>query len=64
MLTKPPYPSLKQFINALQNHEHAVIVEKDEEARLGINQNQAFFGRRGRGRNQRDGRQIVVVIFF
>ncbi|KAL9432356.1 hypothetical protein AB3S75_027393 [Citrus x aurantiifolia] len=30
MLTKPLYPSLKQFINALQNHEHTVIVEKDE----------------------------------
>ena len=56
MLTKPPYPSLKQFINALQNHEHTVIVEKDEEARLGTNQNQAFFGQRGRGRNQRGGR--------
>ena len=56
MLTKPPYPSLKQFIIALQNHEHTVIVEKDEEARLGTNQNQAFFGQRGRGRNQRGGR--------
>ncbi|KAH9793669.1 retrovirus-related pol polyprotein from transposon RE1 [Citrus sinensis] len=56
MLTKPPYPSLKKFINALQNHEHTVIVEKDEEARLGTNQNQAFFGQRGRGRNQRGGR--------
>ena len=55
MLTKPPYPTLKQFILALQNHEQTIMVQKQEDVTL-VNQNQAFFGARGRGRNQRGGR--------
>ena len=55
MLTKPPYPTLKHFILALQNHEQTIMVQKQEDVTL-VNQNQAFFGARGRGRNQRGGR--------
>ncbi|KAL9416902.1 hypothetical protein AB3S75_039980 [Citrus x aurantiifolia] len=30
MLTKPPYPSLKLFLSALQNHEQTVIAQKND----------------------------------
>lgn len=49
MLTKPPYPSLKHFLHALQNHEQTVVAQRDDEEKADLNQ--AFFGQRGRGRN-------------
>ncbi|KAL9413570.1 hypothetical protein AB3S75_042122 [Citrus x aurantiifolia] len=55
MLTKPPYPSLKQFLHALQNHEQTVVAQRDDEEKADLNQ--AFFCQRGRGRNQCGGRQ-------
>lgn len=49
MLTKPPYPSLKLFLSALQNHEQTVIGQKND-GKEGDPQ-QAFFGQRGRGKS-------------
>lgn len=48
MLTKLPFQTLRQIINALHNYKRNVIAEKEAKA----NQDQAFFGQRGKGRNQ------------
>lgn len=48
MLAKPPLPTFKQFILALQNHEQTVVVHKEEEISI-LDHNQAFFRQRGRG---------------
>ena len=42
MLCKPLNPSMNQFIIALQNHEHAMIAEKEEKSK--VDHNEAFFG--------------------
>ena len=43
MLTKPPYPTLNQFILALQNNEQVNIIPKEKEDKYVLNHNQAFF---------------------
>ncbi|KAH9672322.1 retrovirus-related pol polyprotein from transposon RE1 [Citrus sinensis] len=55
MLTKPPYPNLKQFITALKNHEQTVMSHRQEEIEF-TSRNQAFLGQRGRGRKPLGGR--------
>ncbi|KAH9689512.1 retrovirus-related pol polyprotein from transposon RE1 [Citrus sinensis] len=47
-LSKPPYPSFKQFVMALENHEQTLI-NFEEEKKNTINLAQAFFSQRGRG---------------
>ncbi|KAH9793854.1 subtilisin-like protease SBT5.3 [Citrus sinensis] len=49
MLTKPPYPSLKLFLSALQNHEQTMIAQKNDGKEA--DPQQAFFGQRGRGKS-------------
>ncbi|KAH9801961.1 retrovirus-related pol polyprotein from transposon RE2 [Citrus sinensis] len=49
MLTKPPYPSLKLFLSALQNHKQTVIAQKNDGKEA--DPQQAFFGQRGRGKS-------------
>ena len=51
MLTKPPYPTIKQFILALQIHEQTVMVQKQVQKAL----IQAFFGQRGRRKKNNGG---------
>ena len=41
MLTKPPYPSIKQFTFASQNHKQVIVSLKEKES---VNHNEAFFG--------------------
>ncbi|XP_074575272.1 uncharacterized protein LOC141831767 [Curcuma longa] len=55
MVTKPPYPTFNQFVLALQGHEQILQIQRDEE-RVYVEHAQAFFGQRGRGRNNRGGR--------
>ena len=52
VLSKPPYPSFNQFIMSLQNFEQVYLAEEKPP----IDQNQAFFSFRGKGRNMRGGR--------
>jgi len=52
VLSKPPYPSFNQFIMSLQNFEQVYLAEE----KSSIDQNQAFFSFRGKGRNMRGGR--------
>ncbi|EOY19564.1 Uncharacterized protein TCM_044707 [Theobroma cacao] len=56
MLTKPPYPSFTQFVQALQSFEQDQIAKKDEEKAF-LEHAQAFFGQRGRGQNNRGGHE-------
>lgn len=57
MLTKPPYPNMKRFVLALQNHEQTVVAQREVNKSAQMNHNEAFFGQRGRGgKNQRGGR--------
>ncbi|KAK9215471.1 hypothetical protein WN944_007476 [Citrus x changshan-huyou] len=56
MLTKPPYPSMKEFTIALYNHEQTVMVSKEEEGNKHTDPNYAFFGQRGRGKNYKGAR--------
>ena len=56
MLTKPPYPSMKEFIVALYNHEQTVMVSKEKEVNKHTDPNYAFFGQRGMGKNYRGAR--------
>ena len=55
MLSKPPYPLFNQFVLSLQNHEQ-MLTEQHEEAKRIVDHAQAFFGHRGRGRNNKGGR--------
>ncbi|KAH9801962.1 retrovirus-related pol polyprotein from transposon RE2 [Citrus sinensis] len=55
MLTKPPYPSLKLFLSALQNHKQTVIAQKNDGKEA--DPQQAFFGQRGRGKKHTDQRK-------
>ncbi|KAL9451001.1 hypothetical protein AB3S75_012699 [Citrus x aurantiifolia] len=56
MLTKPLYPSMKEFIVALYNHDRTVMVSKEEEGNKHADPNYAFFGQRGRGKNYKGAR--------
>ena len=51
MLPKPPYPTFKQFLMALENHEQDLIFQ-EEETKNNYNQAQAFLSQRGRGRGR------------
>lgn len=51
MLSKPPYPTFKQFLMALENHEQDLIAQ-EEETKNNYNQAQAFLSQRGRGRGR------------
>ncbi|KAK9214354.1 hypothetical protein WN944_006343 [Citrus x changshan-huyou] len=57
MMTKPPYPNMKRFVLALQNHEQTIVAQREVNKSAQMNYNEAFFGQRGRGgKNQRGGR--------
>ncbi|KAH9666463.1 hypothetical protein KPL70_020649 [Citrus sinensis] len=53
-LSKPPYPSFKQFVMALENHEQTLI-NFEEEKKNTINLAQAFFSQRGKGKGRGNG---------
>ena len=48
--SKPPYPSFKQFVMALENHEQTLINFKEEKKNT-INLAQAFFANEARKRS-------------
>ena len=43
MLTKPPYPSLSQFVLSLQNHEQILNAQQDKEKQID-DHSQVFYG--------------------
>ena len=53
MLTKPPYPTLNQFILALQNHEQVNIIPKEKEEKYVLNHNQVFFNQQRSSKDTR-----------
>lgn len=55
MLTKPPYLSYKQFVNALLNHEQTVIVQQDEESSQSQSRRHGRQNTRGRRPSQNCG---------
>jgi len=53
-LSKPPYPSFKQFVMALENHEQTLI-NFEEEKKNTINLAKAFFSQRGKRKGRGNG---------
>lgn len=57
MLTKPSYTSFNDFVMSLEGHELSLLSQAEEEKQY-LEQTQAYFGQRVRGRHQIGGHNI------